>query len=202
MKNIILCILITLFTVQAKCQNSDKKNKGFWFGTNYIGFATLEYEKTAKLNATVHGVTFVKELPLNHKVHLLTGIEFQRMGFNLPDDGLFTQNQILKIPIYLSYNSVASKNTTLQIQAGFYLGYLLKSTEEALYLNQKNNETGLGFNFGLGTFIGFHHNLTECVGFQLGLVSQGDLFQNYKKEQTTLKITKLHAVQFGISLIL
>lgn len=201
MKKLVLSfVTIVLISLQSFGQNLKEKEKGFWFVNNYMGFAVLESEDSFKINTNVYGAVLGKEFMLSKRFDLLTGVDVQRMRGNIPNSNFHLQSFTIKVPVSLSYNGTVSEKTSIQVQLGMYAGYLLKTTVEDPALDAGNIEKGLGFSFGAGTFIGFNHFVTENVGFQLGLISQGDLFHSFKEEYNTIKISDLHAVQFGILL--
>lgn len=195
---ILYFIFIPLVSI-SQSNNEVFKNK--WYGSNYVGFATIELKENTKYTASVYGIAISKEIfNLSSEFKLMTGLDYQRMSGNSSKQDDYTINHILKVPINLSYNLFASEKTIIPIHIGIYSGYLLKSNTENVSINQKNSESGLGFNFGLETFLGFTHFLNESVGFQFGVTSQGDLFQIYKNKFPEMQIKNLHAFRFGVLL--
>lgn len=198
---ILFILFLVLIPIKSLSQNNSEINENKWYGSNYIGFATIEIKETSKFNASVFGVAIGKEiLNFGSNYKLLAGIDYQRINGNIPNMDDYLTNHNLKIPLNLSYNIFVSENTKIPLQIGVYSSYLFHSIVENVSLNQKNSESGLGFNFGLETFLGFTHFLNETVGFQIGLLSQGDLFQSYKNEFSELQIKNLHALRFGLLL--
>lgn len=199
MKKSILFIALTLFIIDfSYSQEEMKGDTGYWFVSSYLGFLTLEQEDSFKTNATVVGGTVGKEFLLNDKFSILLGVEMQNITANIPNSNFHLQNQSLQLPVFLSYRLYTYGKNALQFSAGVYSGYLFHSIVEEEALSIKNTEKGLGFHFGIGTFLGYKHYLNESLSFQLGLTSRGDFLQSYNEDYQKFKIKNLHAIQMGI----
>ncbi|MBA3987392.1 MAG: outer membrane beta-barrel protein [Flavobacteriales bacterium] len=178
------------------------ESNGKWLFSNYFGYATIELEDTFKSNSTVYGGFIGKEFKIKESFSIASGIEHLRINtdYITSIEQLHTTFNFIQLPVQARLKYQPQNQTDLYFDIGIYGSYLYNSKVENILLNVEDNESDLGFNFGVKSSLGLIHNLNSNLYANLGISSQADLFQSYKNDNLKLKIKDLYAFHFGVGI--
>ena len=141
-----------------------------------------------------------KEFLLKKNTSLLLGIELQNIFYNSNTDeaDLYTKNTFLKIPLNYRYASSKNSNTRVFIDFGLYGSLLIRNKVESVLEIESDNNSGT--NFGLSLGFGMSQKVNDFINFNINLITQSDLIENYKGNNNEIKIKNLYGVNLGIGI--
>lgn len=200
-------IFLCMFASQVRAQHSEISSppvKGDWIVTAYFGNATLTAKNEFKVNASVAGGFLGKEFVVGNAFSIVAGVTNQhvRASYNSSEGAsLFITNNSLQVPVTVRYSGRFENTFSYYVSIGGYGSYLYSSSIENEASGNEEETNGLGFNFGLLAAIGIKKQFSEHLSFTVGLKTQGDQFQNYKKDRQEFTLTNVHLFEVGLGYI-